>query len=129
MSAIKQFSKTYHVENNKSKTIIELINKARLLYKCSPFHLFKANDRHLNIYYTAHEDKVYENEVSQSPFVLFLNMKLDVPRYFETCPNLQLLLQASFVGDDKIQITGYNKPSQEQINEFVRPNEFLTFET
>lgn len=127
LSAIKQFSKTYHVENNKSKTIIELINKARLLYKCSPFHLFKANDRHLNIYYTAHEDKVYENEVSQSPFVLFLNMKLDVPRYFETCPNLQLLLQASFVGDDKIQITGYNKPSQEQINEFVRPNEFLDF--
>ncbi|KAF6069139.1 hypothetical protein FOB64_003487 [Candida albicans] len=127
LSAIKQFSKTYHVENNKSKTIIELINKARLLYKCSPFHLFKANDRHLSIYYTAHEDKVYENEISQSPFVLFLNMKLDVPRYFETCPNLQLLLQASFVGDDKIQITGYNKPSQEQINEFVRPNEFSDF--
>ncbi|CAX40614.1 bud site selection protein, putative [Candida dubliniensis CD36] len=127
MSGIPHFSKTFHCENATPNTIIDLITKARLLHKFSPFHLFKADDRYLNIYYTAHEDKVYESEISQSPFVLFLNMKLDVPRYFETRPDLQLILQASFVGEDKIQITGYNKPSQEQINEFVRANEFSDF--
>lgn len=123
----KHFTRNYKLEHCDSSTIIDLIHKAKLLHKSSPFHLFKSSKKKLNVYYTAHDRSVYENEISQSPFALFLNMKIDVPEYFKMNPNLQLLLQASFIDDKKIQITGYERSSKRQVNEFITEGQFQDF--
>ncbi|RCK65606.1 Bud site selection protein 3 [Candida viswanathii] len=127
LTSKKHFTRNYHLEHCKSDIIIDLIYKARLLHKSSPFHLFKSIQEKLKVYYTAHDRAVYEKEISQSPFVLFLNMKIDVPEYFKMCPNLQLLLLASFIDDKKIQITGFEKSSHKQLNEFVSEDQFQDY--
>ncbi|KAL6451494.1 BUD3 Bud site selection protein 3 [Candida maltosa Xu316] len=130
LSSTKHYTRNYLIKDENAMSIIDLINKARVLHKSSPFHLFKGeSESDLNVYYTAHDSQVYQTEVSMSPFVLFLNMKIDVPQYFKMNPHLQLLLQASFIDESKIQITGYDKASKEQINEFISQEDFSSFLT
>ncbi|KAI3405099.2 BUD3 [Candida oxycetoniae] len=117
----KDFTKNYQLYNNSPHQIIDLINRAKILKKTASFHLFKENDEEVNIYYTVHDIESHNEETYQSPFVLFLNMEIDdVPQYFETHPNVYLLLQIVFIDDrDTLQVTGYNKCGKEHINELV----------
>ncbi|CAI5760354.1 unnamed protein product [Candida verbasci] len=122
------FTKHYKVLNGSSSNVIDLIIKANVLHKVSPFHLFKFTDSNLNIYYTAHECSTYVQESSKSNYLICLNMDIDVPSIFQSNPNLRFLLQISFIDEEKVRVTGYDKICNKQINEVIQGknlNEFI----
>lgn len=90
--------------------IIELINKAKVLHKTQPFHLFKSLDPFLHIFSTAHEKDAYTDEQGKSPFVLFLNSTLlDIPALFDQHLDLYVILNVSFVNESQVRLTGMNR--------------------
>ncbi|CCH43413.1 Bud site selection protein [Wickerhamomyces ciferrii] len=65
----------YKVEN--SNKFLSLLNKAKILNKSTPFHLFKSLGLGFTIYSTAHEKSIYSKEISKSSIALFLNVDLN----------------------------------------------------
>lgn len=53
--------------------IIQSIDKAKVLSKLTPFHLFKSSTLALDIYYCAHSKEDYETELTKSPLAVLLN--------------------------------------------------------
>lgn len=53
--------------------IIQSIDKAKVLSKLTPFHLFKNSNQALDIYYCAHSEDVYDTEMTKSPLAVLLN--------------------------------------------------------
>ncbi|KAG7883829.1 hypothetical protein KL938_002414 [Ogataea parapolymorpha] len=67
----------YEVSKYTGSHVIEVLNKAKILNKSQPFHLFRAADATRTLYYTAHELETYKSEETKSPFAVFLNMTFD----------------------------------------------------
>ncbi|GMM32846.1 Bud3 protein [Saccharomycopsis crataegensis] len=134
---------------NNGLKLIDLVNKAKILNKSSPFHLFKTKNLGLSIYSTAHEKSVYLDEKSKSPFALFLNMKVNKSLLFEN--DLFAGLSAHFVknntnsggnddsyseydaselttieGDDLVEVFGITRDGS-KIHEILPSSEFSTF--
>ncbi|KAH3679766.1 hypothetical protein WICMUC_000732 [Wickerhamomyces mucosus] len=65
-------------ENQDNKKFIELINRAKILGKSTPFHLFKFSKFGLNIYSIAHERGNYLNELIRSKISIFLNIEINL---------------------------------------------------
>ncbi|KAG2731050.1 hypothetical protein G9P44_006199 [Scheffersomyces stipitis] len=111
------FSRIYEVvggsKSNSQQSginIIDLVSKSKILHKSQPFHLFKSKTMGLNVYSTAHDFEAYQQETWKSPFAMFLNISFSDPyEYFEKNPDLYLLINASFLTDDKIQLIAYNR--------------------
>lgn len=61
----------------KGSKVIELVNKAKILDKTQPFHLFKTKKSGLTVYSTAHDFANYDEEFVKSPFVVFLRISPD----------------------------------------------------
>lgn len=103
-----------------SNKIVELVNKAKILHKIQPFHLFKLFDPTLNIYSTAHDVAAYKIETSKSPFVLFLNQPFSsFETVFEENEAVQVALNASFINDFKVQLTGQNRTGSYTVDEII----------
>lgn len=82
---------------------LNLLNKAKILSKSTPFHLFKNEKFGLTIYATAHEKTLYDREHSRSNISLFLNIAIDeelLRKY-----DLFAGMSAKFVDENMIQIT------------------------
>ncbi|KAK6465971.1 hypothetical protein DFJ63DRAFT_274275, partial [Scheffersomyces coipomensis] len=112
----RKFSKNFEVINTKrselhnSTSILKLINKARVLLKSQPFHLFRSDTPNLSLYSTAHDVSVYEAETCKSPIALFLNMKIkDTEVYFTDHPYLDLIIHANLVTDGLVRIKAVDK--------------------
>lgn len=109
---------------NNGLKIIDLVNKAKILNKSSPFHLFKTRNLGLSVYSTAHEKSVYVDEKSKSPFALFLNMKINKTYLYQH--NLFAGLSARFVDNENIEIYGLTKDGS-TIQHKLSSTEFSTF--
>lgn len=125
------FSKSYQVLNKSGENqvnnqqIVELINKAKILNKSQPFHLFKSTKANFRMYSTAHEMAVYEQETCRSPFALLLNIQIDDLReYMKSNPALELLIHAKYVEHDNIQVSAIGKAGDYQINETISHKQF-----
>ncbi len=68
------YSASYVVPRDLAHTVTELINKARILHKLTPFHLFKTDTGAVTMYLTAHDEAAYRLEQCRSPFALWLNV-------------------------------------------------------
>jgi len=100
--------------------IMELITKSKVLHKNQTFHLFKSIDSNLNIYSTAHNIDAYEVETCKSPFALFLNITFDEPyQYLDSHPGLYLIIGASFISDERVQLFAYNKSRNYHLDDVV----------
>ncbi|KAG7730565.1 hypothetical protein KL933_000360 [Ogataea haglerorum] len=67
----------YEVSKYTGSHVIEVLNKAKILNKSQPFHLFRASDTKQTLYYTAHDLETYKSEETKSPLAVFLNMSFD----------------------------------------------------
>ncbi|KAG7814132.1 hypothetical protein KL921_000406 [Ogataea angusta] len=67
----------YEVSKYTGSHVIEVLNKAKILNKSQPFHLFRSADATQTLYYTAHELETYHSEETKSLFAVFLNMPFD----------------------------------------------------
>lgn len=125
----KAFTRNYQVTGKRSpaEDIITAVEKSKILYKSSSFHLFRSANKGMHVSYTAQLRYDYETETCKLPFALFLNIDVDVPCYFEQHPQLVLLLKASMVSDDEIKVTGYDRYAKQQINDNVKSNEFSRY--
>lgn len=115
-------AKSYHyAEPHK---VVELLDKAKVLHKSQPFHLFKSSGE-LDIYSTAHQIDAYELENCKSPFALFLNVSIDEPvTYFKSHPGLHLIVQAAFITEELVHIMSYNRKGDFVYNEVVHTSNF-----
>lgn len=134
----KELVKNYEilVKSNDTITghsIIELINKAKILSKCTPFHLFRTNMNNLHIYSLAHEAKNYDNEKIKSPILILLNLPQEmVEFYFQQYPHIFMLFTVSFTYEGQIQLLGFSRnmdPQKErtsvlEVNAIVDVSEF-----
>lgn len=120
------FSKSFEVLGDHSADkITELVMKARVLHKMQPFHLFKSSSTDLSVYLTAQQIHAYEEEQSRSPVAIFLNMQIDDPvKYFKIHPGLELIMQASFLSTNRIQLMAYNRERDFIYNDIVLESEF-----
>ncbi|KAH3662082.1 hypothetical protein OGAPHI_006263 [Ogataea philodendri] len=73
----QQFIGVYEVAKYTGSYVIEVLNKAKILNKSQPFHLFRSNEGQRSLYYTAHELESYKMEEMKSSFAVFLNMPFD----------------------------------------------------
>ncbi|CDR46801.1 CYFA0S26e00254g1_1 [Cyberlindnera fabianii] len=81
-----------------------LVNKAKILGKSTPFHLFKNEKFGLSIFATAHERSVYDNENSRSKIAFFLNIDVDATLLKKY--GLFAGISAKLTDDDMIRVAG-----------------------
>jgi len=112
----------YKVEN--STKFVSLLNKAKILNKSTPFHLFKNVEFGFTIYSAAHERKVFNHEISKSSIAVFLNIDVD-EQVLETY-NLFAALSAKFVDEDMIRVQGLTV-SGERSHYTINSSEFSSF--
>ncbi|ODV96301.1 hypothetical protein PACTADRAFT_49666 [Pachysolen tannophilus NRRL Y-2460] len=123
------FTRFYKILNtqyfeNKSHRIIELLNKAKVLNKEQPFHLFKTKQYGLTIFSTAHDYRNYEEEKVKSPFALFLNMEID--KEVLIANNLYLGISVLLSNDNnKIQLKYFFQNDNENYVETVNVSRFV----
>ncbi|KAI5970711.1 BUD3 [Candida margitis] len=125
----KSFIRNYRVTGSRipAEDIIVAVEKSKILHKSSSFHLFKSTNSNMHICYTAQSTSDYQTETFKSPFALILNMDVDVPCYFDDHPQLLLLLQATMVNYNEVKVTGYDKCTQQQINDIVESDQFSNY--
>ncbi|EGV66576.1 hypothetical protein CANTEDRAFT_117623, partial [Yamadazyma tenuis ATCC 10573] len=105
--------------------VIELINKAKVLHKNQPFHLFRSNKSALHLYSTAHSATNYDNENTKSQIILLLNMPQEmIPHYFEMNQHLFLILTASYTYDGRVQLIGFNRSKRPEFDAIVPEEDF-----
>lgn len=90
----------YQVEN--SSKFMNLLSKAKILNKSTPFHLFKSVTCGLTIYSAAHEIDAFSRETSKSKSALFLN--IDIDEQLLKYHGLFAGLSAKFVDEDLISV-------------------------
>lgn len=121
-------SKSNHEVFNSAQVIIDLINKAKILNKSQPFHLFKTLGNDLTMYSTAHDLSVYEMERCKSPFALFLNLSSkQVGAYFNHNKDLFLIMNASFINSHQLQFEAYNRIETFQLSEIIEASHLKDF--
>lgn len=109
-----------HKSDYDGNKIIELINKAKVLHKTQPFHLFKSADPSLHIYSTAHEKEAYTEEQGKSPFALFMNSsQIDFPALLDQNLELYLILNVSFVNESQVRLTGMNRSGSFNVDAII----------
>ncbi|OWB72663.1 hypothetical protein B5S31_g2382 [[Candida] boidinii] len=131
-----------------SSSLIELVNKAKILNKSQPFHLFKSpfdsivdennsNDideetgeinydeelKHKSLYYTAHELEAYESEELKSHIVIYFNTKFN-EELFNSSNDIFLMITANLLSDNLVQIYAKSKASDNLISKIVRADLF-----
>lgn len=100
--------------------IIDIISKAQVLCKSTPFHLFKYDEGDLQRYFCAHEYDTYNEEVSKSPIALFLNMDEDkVTSVLQHNPLIYFVLSVSSVNDYTVSLVGRDRHETLRIEEIV----------
>ncbi|CAH2350096.1 bud site selection protein 3 [[Candida] railenensis] len=121
-------SKSNHEVFNSAQVIIDLINKAKILNKSQPFHLFKTLGNDLTMYSTAHDLSVYEMERCKSPFALFLNLSpKQVGAYFNHNKDLFLIMNASFINSHQLQFEAYNRIETFSLSEIIEASHLKDF--
>lgn len=150
VTSVKQYEINDFGKLINGSKIIDLINKAKILSKSSPFHLFKTNNLGLSIYSTAHEKSVYREETAKSPFALFLNMTPNSQkklyennlfaalnaRFIHKTPNTDKdfcneannssYVNSTIEGEDLIEVTGISREGT-NIHEIIPASEFSTY--
>ncbi|KAI5959829.1 BUD3 [Candida pseudojiufengensis] len=112
----------YEVTNQSNLIIQESLVKAKIFRKTSSFHLFKSDRNQLiSNYFVAHDDNSYNFEKMKSNILITLNMenKLDVPQYLRNNPNLNLIINLSFIDETQIQVQGYDTNSKHHISNII----------
>ncbi|CUM63270.1 uncharacterized protein PRCAT00000841001 [Priceomyces carsonii] len=110
------------------RRIVESINKAKVLSKKQPFHLFKTTSEEMDIYASAQELSSYLKEGCKSPFGLFLNSSsIEQKNYFEEFPELYLVLHATLIDENNIELKGSNKSQTYLINEVISTTSFQSY--
>lgn len=120
------FSRNYELlKSKRGFEVIELVNKAKILNKKQPFHLFRSNNSSLSLYSTAHTAINYDNELVKSPIVLLLNLSTDsVNHYFEKNPQIFLIFTVNFTFEGDVQLIGFNRNGNVEVNEVVSDVDF-----
>lgn len=126
-----ELSKNYELINTDNKNVttgnevIELINKAKILFKNQPFHLFRSNISNLHIYSTAHNALSYENEQIKSQIILLLNLSQEmVKHYFEVNSHLFLLFTACYTLERDVQLIAFSRTGGVEVNIVVPESDF-----
>lgn len=126
-----ELSKNYEILSNDRKNvtsgheIVQLINKAKILNKSQPFHLFRSNVSNLHVYSTAHNALNYDNEQIKSQIILLLNLSQEmVQHYFQVNEHLFLIFTACFTYDRNIQLIAFSRGGGVEVNVIVPENEF-----
>lgn len=107
--------------------IMDLICKAQVLSKSVPFHLFKSDDTQVRTYYCAHDRNDYEEELSRSSVMVFLNMtKADIKNTFEKCESAFFIYNVAFLNDHKLQLNGYSRHKLDEceVDEIISVDDF-----
>lgn len=112
----------YKVENNTK--FVNLLNRARILNKSTPFHLFKNIEFGFTIYSAAHERKIFSREISTSSVALFLNANVDEVVLEDY--KLFAALSARFVDEDLIKVEGITRTG-ERTHYTINSSEFSSF--
>lgn len=105
----------FEVFDNSSslQEISDLVNKAKILHKNQPFHLFRSFGKS-KAFFTAQLTDSYKLERSRSPIAIVLNTNFDNLRgIFQEFPNLVLLIQLCIDADEKIYVEMCSRDSQE----------------
>ncbi|GME68085.1 unnamed protein product [[Candida] boidinii] len=135
-------------ERDTTSSLVELVNKAKILNKSQPFHLFKSpftsivdennsndideetgeinHDEELkskSLYYTAHELEVYESEELKSNIVIYFNVKFNED-LFNSNNDIFLMITANLLSNNLIQIHAKSKASDNLISKIVRADLF-----
>jgi hypothetical protein len=105
---------TLILQVNDATKLISLLNKAKILGKSTPFHLFKNEKFGLTIYVTAHEKSSYDREHSRSSIGLFLNIPVrkDLLKKYD----MFAAMSAKFVDEDMIAIDGLTQDGEKFIH-------------
>ncbi|KAG7194006.1 uncharacterized protein KQ657_005205 [Scheffersomyces spartinae] len=119
-----EYAKHYQIldKDTNAEKIIDLVNKARILFKDQPFHLFKScsNSDGLAFYSSAHESSLYKEEQCKSPFALFLNMNFDdLESFFKSHPHLQVVICAFLLKKNQVQIKALNRTMDFQFEKTI----------
>lgn len=100
--------------------IIDVVSKAQVLCKSTPFHLFKYDEGDLQRYFCAHEYDRYDEEISKSPIALFLNMEDDkLMSVMQNNPLIFFVLSISSVNDHTVSLVGRDRQENLKIEEIV----------
>lgn len=100
--------------------IMDLLSKAKVLHKSSPFHLFKSTDDDLISYFCAQDKDDYSDEQSKSPVVMMLNMSTEeIEQVFKEHPSVYLVFNASYLNDYTVHLFGYDRNRTLTIEEIV----------
>lgn len=105
--------------------VMDLVSKAKVLHKSSPFHLFKLAEGDLQCYFCAHDKQDYETELSTSLVVMLLNMSADdIDRIFREHPTVFVIFNASYLNDHTVNLSGYNRQKNLDIEEIISVDDF-----
>ncbi|ODV84356.1 hypothetical protein CANARDRAFT_29230 [[Candida] arabinofermentans NRRL YB-2248] len=114
----------YKIDKFSGHYVIEILNKAKILNKSQPFHLFRSSSSAASVYYTAHELSSYKMEDVRSSFAIFLNMPFDIELL--NLYNLFGMITVSLADDDNrnVKVEGISR-NIEKIH-YVIPKDSLT---
>lgn len=100
--------------------IMDLVSKAQVLCKSTPFHLFKHEEGDLQRYFCAHEISVYEKEVSKSPIVLLLNMEeSDLTALMRQNNLIFFAVSVTLLNEHTVNLLGQDRQENLKIEEIV----------
>lgn len=100
--------------------IIDVVSKAQVLCKSTPFHLFKDDGDTFERYFCAHEYSGYDGEISKSPIALFLNINDDQLRsVVQNNPLIFFAVSISLVNDHTVSLVGRDRQENMKIEEIV----------
>lgn len=103
------------------KSIMTMVQKAKVLYKSTQFHLFNDEVNDLQTFYSAHEWAEFLNEQSVAPVVVLLNGNdKEIDETFKNHKNVFIVLTASFINHHTVQICGHTISKGLVIEEIVR---------
>lgn len=102
------------------KSILTMVEKAKVLHKSTLFHLFSDDLPGLQIFYSAHEWKDFSDERSVAPVVMLLNgTDEEIKLVFENHKSVFLVLSASFINHHTMAVAGHTRDAS-VIEEIVR---------
>jgi hypothetical protein len=97
----KSPASVYEIDD--TSRFMRIYNKALILSKTTPFHLFKIEKFGFDVFVTAHERLTYSRETNHSPIVLFLNIEMDQNLLADN--GVEFGLFAKFIDDELIEIS------------------------
>lgn len=107
--------------------IIDVVSKAQVLHKSTPFHLFKYDGGDFRRYFCAHEYGSYGEEMSKSPIALFLNMDDDkISSVLHQNPFIFFVLSVSSVNEHTVSLVGRDRHENLKVEEIVSLEDMRT---